>query len=261
MFKKLLHGIDMSAPGAVDKLMAFHRLTFGDAVMQDPAGTPPAAGPPADPAGTPPEGTLPAGTPPEGTPPDPDADLDPDADPPGTEALSDPGKRALDSMKGKLQAAKAALAAEKLRTAALSAPKPGDELTPEQIEANIREKVSAEFRLPILKSSIKAAAGGFHDPADAVAFLDLAQFEPDADNEFDAEEISDALTDLLKRKPWLGKTAGQPGDPRIPKVPAPPANQQHKPASLDDQIAAARKSGDPLLEMRLQNQKLATSGP
>lgn len=256
MFKKLLHGIDMSAPGAVDDLMAFHRLTFGDAVMVDPP-APPATDPPADPAGTPPEGTPPGGTPPEGTPPDPDGDPDPDADPPGTEALNDPGKRALDSMKGKLQAAKAALAAEKAKNATLTAPKPGDELTPEQLREQIRGEVAAEFKLPLLKSSIRAAAGQFHDPADAVLNLDLTHFDADENNEFDAEEISDALTELLAKKPWLGKTAGQPGDPRIPKVPAPPANGKHTPPSLDDQIVAAAKAGNPMLELRLQNQKLA----
>lgn len=254
MFKKLLHGIDMSAPGAVDQLMAFHRRTFGDAVMEtDPAGTPPAgppAGPPADPAGTPPAGTPPAD-------PDPDDDDDEDEDPPGSEALGDPGKRALDAQKAKLKAEKVKRLAAEQRIAELTAPKAGDELTPEQLREQIRGEVSAEFKLPLLKSSIRAAAGQFHDPSDAVLNLDLTQFEADANNEFDAEEISDALTELLAKKPWLGKTAGQPGDPRIPKVPAPPANGKHTPASLDDQIVAAAKAGDSMLELRLQNQKLA----
>ncbi|WP_138443526.1 hypothetical protein [Sinomonas susongensis] len=41
MPKKLLHGIDIAAPGGIQKLLDFHRLTFGDAVMEaDPsAGT------------------------------------------------------------------------------------------------------------------------------------------------------------------------------------------------------------------------------
>jgi hypothetical protein len=245
MFKKLLHGIDMSAPDAVQQLIAFHYRTFGDAVMEtDPNAAPadPPAGPPADPAGTPA-----AGNPAD---PDPDDDDD-DEDPPGSEALGDPGKRALDTQKAKR------LAAEQ-RIAELTAPKAGDELTPEQLRESIRTEVAAEFKLPLLKSSIRAAAGQFHDPADAILNLDLTQFDADENNEFDAEEISDALTDLLAKKPWLGKNpTGQPGDSRIPKVPAPPANKQHTPASLDDQIAAARKAGDARLEVRLQNQKLA----
>lgn len=247
MFNKLLHGIDMAAPGAVTELLAFHRATFGDAVMVDPPAPPadPPAAPPAD-GGTPP--AAPPADPPEGTPP---------ADPPGAEALGDPGKRALDSMKGKLQAEKEKRQAAERRIAELTAPKPGDELTPEQLKEQIRAEVAAEFKLPLLKSSIKAAAVGFHDPTDAILNLDLAKFEADANNEFDADEISAALTDLLAKKPWLGKTTSQPGDPRVPTVPAPPANGQHTPPSLDDQIAAAAKAGDAVLELRLQNLKLA----
>jgi hypothetical protein len=47
MPKKLLHGIDITAPGGVQKLLDFHRLTFGDAVMEDDpgAGTAPAGEP------------------------------------------------------------------------------------------------------------------------------------------------------------------------------------------------------------------------
>lgn len=35
MNKRFPHGIDITAPGGIDKLMDFHRLTFGDAVMED----------------------------------------------------------------------------------------------------------------------------------------------------------------------------------------------------------------------------------
>ncbi|WNT44901.1 scaffolding protein [Arthrobacter phage AbbyDaisy] len=47
MPKKLLHGIDITAPGGVQKLLDFHRLTFGGAVMEDDpgAGTAPAGEP------------------------------------------------------------------------------------------------------------------------------------------------------------------------------------------------------------------------
>jgi len=37
MSKKLVHGIDLTAPGGLDELFAFHRATFGDAVMEDDA--------------------------------------------------------------------------------------------------------------------------------------------------------------------------------------------------------------------------------
>lgn len=52
MPKKLLHGIDITAPGGIEKLMSFHRAMFGDAVMEaDPdASTAPAGEPNTDPA-------------------------------------------------------------------------------------------------------------------------------------------------------------------------------------------------------------------
>ena len=54
MPKQFPHGIDITAPGGLTALMAFHRLTFGDAVMRvnpdaDPQ-TPPAPAPVTDPA-------------------------------------------------------------------------------------------------------------------------------------------------------------------------------------------------------------------
>ncbi|MFF1382778.1 hypothetical protein ACFVWT_04350 [Arthrobacter sp. NPDC058288] len=50
MKKQFPHGIDITAPGGLTALMAFHRKTFGNAVMEtDPAGAPtvPAVVPPA----------------------------------------------------------------------------------------------------------------------------------------------------------------------------------------------------------------------
>ena len=35
MSKKLVHGIDLTAPGGLDALFSFHYATFGDAVMED----------------------------------------------------------------------------------------------------------------------------------------------------------------------------------------------------------------------------------
>ena len=39
MHKNYPHGIDITAPGGITKLMDFHRLTFGNAVMEDGAGS------------------------------------------------------------------------------------------------------------------------------------------------------------------------------------------------------------------------------
>lgn len=54
MSKSFPHGIDITAPGGLTALMALHRATFGDAVMEvDPQTAPPSATDPApgDPAG------------------------------------------------------------------------------------------------------------------------------------------------------------------------------------------------------------------
>ncbi|ALE91827.1 hypothetical protein AOC05_04980 [Arthrobacter alpinus] len=64
MSKRTIHGIDITAPGGITALMDFHRLTFGDAVMEEGAGGPAPAGatPAAALAETPaPEGDKPLG--------------------------------------------------------------------------------------------------------------------------------------------------------------------------------------------------------
>lgn len=241
MSKRTIHGIDPYAPGGIDALLAHHRLTFGDAVMEGD-GEPPAT-PPADP-----------GTPPADPPADPPAGEDPE----GAEALGDPGKRALDAMKAKLAAKNAANKALQDQLDALKAPKAGDEKTPEdwQREADARAMSKANER--VLKADLKLAAKDILiDPTDALLNLDLSQFEPDADGEFDASDITEALKDLVRRKPHLAKSATQSGGPRVPKVPADPANLPKTPLTLDEQIAQANKAGDVMRVIQLQNQKLA----
>ncbi|MGO4583634.1 hypothetical protein AB4Z38_07065 [Arthrobacter sp. 2RAF6] len=187
-----------------------------------------------------------------------DADGDADADPDGSDALGEPGKRALDTMKAKLAAERAKAKAALDELAALKAPKPGDEKTAEdwQREADARAMSKANER--VLRADLKLAAKDLLiDPTDALLNLDLTQFEADADGEFDPEEIADALKDLVKRKPHLGKLSAQSGGPRVPKVPADPANLPKTPLTLDEQIAAANKAGDVMRVISLQNQKLA----
>ena len=211
---------------------------------------------------TPPTATEPPAAPPaEPTPPaDPPA-VEPagtETDPDGSEALGDPGKRALDSMKAKLATEKAAKKALQDKLDALSAPKAGDEKTPDdwQREADARAATKANER--VLKADLKLAAKDvLIDPTDALLNLDLSQFEADADGEFDADDIAEALKDLVKRKPHLAKSATQSGGPRVPKVPADPANLPKTPLTLDEQIAVANKSGDVMSVIRLQNTKLA----
>lgn len=68
MPRRTIHGIDLTAPGGIEALMAFHRETFGDAVMSAEAGAP-AGEPSGEPAGTPSGNEPPAGNTPPETPP------------------------------------------------------------------------------------------------------------------------------------------------------------------------------------------------
>jgi len=175
-----------------------------------------------------------------------------DADPDGAESLGDAGKRALEAMKTKLKAEKAArVAAEKkLQAATPDAP------DVDKITAEADRKANERANLRVLKADLRVAAADLlADPSDALAFLDLTQFEPDSQGEFDPDEITDALKDLVKRKPHLSKAA-QSGTKRIPVVPADPANKPSTPTSLDDQIAAAQQAGDMMTALKLQNRKL-----
>jgi len=62
----------------------------------------------------------------------------------------------------------------------------------------------------ILRSEVRAIAKGrLADPADALVYLDLDSFEVDDDGEIDSEAIEDAISDLLKKKPYLGADTGE----------------------------------------------------
>jgi hypothetical protein len=124
------------------------------------------------------------------------------------EALGDAGKQALDRMKARWQkerdrrtAAEAALA-EKDRGA-------DDKPDADKIRAEADQAAMAKVNERILRSEIRAAAAGkFQDPKDALAYLDLSKFEVDDDGNVDEDEITEALTDLLAKKPYLGVTKG-----------------------------------------------------
>lgn len=78
----------------------------------------------------------------------------------------------------------------------------------EQARREAESNAATRANERILRSEIKAAAADkLTDPADALAHLDLSQFEPDADGEFDGAEIAEAISDLIRRKPYLAKKA------------------------------------------------------
>lgn len=135
--------------------------------------------------------------------------VDDDTDPEGSDSLGEPGKKALDTMKGRLRAER-----EKRRTLEAQLAerdKPADGTVPDQ-EALVRQaEVTALARVNerLVKAEVRvAAAGKLADPADAHRFLDLSQFEVDDDGNVDAEEVTEAIDDLLKSKPYLAAQGG-----------------------------------------------------
>lgn len=139
----------------------------------------------------------------DGTDDDATDETDADDDTDGADALGDKGKKALDSMKAKLKAERerrklAESERDQLKT------KPEGEPDADQIRADADRAATAKANKRIVRSEIKAAAAGkLADPRDALAFIDLDQFEVDDDGQVDEDEIADAIDDLLKNKPHL----------------------------------------------------------
>lgn len=132
---------------------------------------------------------------------DTDDDTDDETTPPD---LGDAGKRALDRMTARLKAERTKrLAAEaKVREATAT-----DDT--ERVRAEAERDAIAKANTRILRAEVKAAATGrFADTADALAFLDLSEFDVDEDGAVDGDEIRAALDDLLARKPHLAAQGG-----------------------------------------------------
>jgi len=138
-------------------------------------------------------------------------DADADADPEGAEALGDPGKKALAAMKERFKEERARrreLERKLEELTASKAPDNTDSPDPEEIRRQAIREATAKANARIIRSEIKAAAAGkLADPSDALAYLDLSAFEVDDSGEVDAEEIREAIDDLLTRKPYLAATA------------------------------------------------------
>lgn len=78
----------------------------------------------------------------------------------------------------------------------------------EQARAEARQEALAEATTEanarIVRAEVLAAAGQkLHDPADAVAHLDLTKFEVDDKGEVDRKAITVAIDELVKAKPYL----------------------------------------------------------
>jgi hypothetical protein len=133
----------------------------------------------------------------------------------GQDALGDAGKKALDSMKAERNAARkeareARRALEELQAKAGKPTEDADKPDLDAIRAEAEKAALSKANERVLRSEVKAAATGrLADPADAYKFLDLTQFEVDSDGAVDADEIADAIEDLVKSKPYLAAQGGK----------------------------------------------------
>ncbi|MDF2915985.1 MAG: hypothetical protein K0S70_202 [Microbacterium sp.] len=130
---------------------------------------------------------------------------------PGEEALGDPGKKALDTMKAERNAAKAEAAQAKAEAAALLAKIEGKEaeFKAEQERRAVEATALSKANERIKKAEIRAlAAGKLNDPADALRYLDLDEIEVSDDGEVDTAAVREALERLISTKPYLAVAQG-----------------------------------------------------
>ncbi|MDT0270264.1 hypothetical protein RM844_28735 [Streptomyces sp. DSM 44915] len=124
---------------------------------------------------------------------------DADPDPEGADQLGDKGKRALATMKGKWRAER-----DKRRAAEEKLNQQAGQDDAERARAAAESAALAKANARILRAEVRAAAKGkLADPKDALTFLDLDQFEVGDDGEIDADEIEEAIDELIKNKPYL----------------------------------------------------------
>ena len=140
--------------------------------------------------------------------------LDTDEKVSGEDALGDPGKRALDTMKAEKRAALQEARDAKAERDALQAKLDGKEAehAAAQERRALEDAALAKANERILKAEIRAAAAtALADPADALLYLDLSSFEVGNDGEVDADAVKSAIADLVKNKPYLAAQSGSPG--------------------------------------------------
>lgn len=131
-----------------------------------------------------------------------------EADPPGAEALGDPGKKALEAMKADRKAARDEAAALKAQLDALQAKVEGREaeFTAAQEAQRVKDEALSLANDRIKKAELRAAAKGKvadEALADLPLLMDLSSIEVGADGEVDASQIADAINDLIKSRPYL----------------------------------------------------------
>ena len=136
-------------------------------------------------------------------------DDDGDGEGDGTDALGDAGKKALDAMKSERNAARK-LAREhkaeldRLKAERDDADKPDADKALSQARQEATKAATDAANKRILKSELRVAAKGkLADVSDAALYIDLDDFEVGDDGDVDADALSDAIDELIERKPHL----------------------------------------------------------
>lgn len=163
--------------------------------------------------------------------------------------LGDAGKKAIDAMKGERNAARqeakdAKAELEALKAQLASKDKPAEEQALEQARREAAAEAVAKANERILRSDVKAAAAGkLQDPAMAVKLLDLSQFEANANGDFDAAQITEAIDDLIKASPYLGARGTQFDSSRSGKPPVAQLTAADLASMSPAEILKANKDG------------------
>lgn len=96
---------------------------------------------------------------------------------------------------------------QKLREQEANKPAP-DPVDTGAIRAQAVQEANAKVAERIIRTEVKAAAKGvIADPNDALAFIDLSQFDVSDDGSVDETDITDAINGLLEKKPYLAAQA------------------------------------------------------
>lgn len=122
-------------------------------------------------------------------------------------ALGDKGQQAIDRMKARVKKERAArIAAEKERDEA----KNSDDAEKQRKAAETAADERANKKIISAEIRAAAAAAKFNDPKDALAHIDVTQFDVDEDGEVDQDEVAEAIKELLTKKPYLAAQRGGP---------------------------------------------------
>lgn len=136
-------------------------------------------------------------------------DIEADAPIEGEDALGDPGKRALDTMKQQLREAQKAnketkAELDRIRREAEMRDRPAEEQALEAARAEARAEAMVAANARILRSELRAAATGkLADPSDAALFIDVSAFDVSDDGSVDSDALTDAVDALIVSKPHL----------------------------------------------------------